>query len=59
VQGYPNALVRLDLPLRPFFETTTAIGTTQHWALAQGDLRGGISKVAYLLGIDCTILGTA
>jgi L-arabinose isomerase len=59
LQGYPNALVRLDLPLRSFFETTTAIGTTQHWALAQGDLRGGISKVAYLLGTDCTILGTA
>jgi L-arabinose isomerase len=59
LQGYPNALVRLDVPLRSFFDTTTQIGTTQHWALVPGDLRGSISKLAYILGIDCTVLNNA
>ena len=57
LEGYPNALVRLDIPLKSFFGTTTTIGTTQHWALVPGDLRGSISKLAYILGIDCTTLG--
>jgi L-arabinose isomerase len=59
LQGYPNALVKLDVPLKSFFATTTAVGTTQHWALVPGDLRGGISKLAYILGIDCTVLNSA
>jgi hypothetical protein len=56
LQGYPNALVKLEMPLRSFFATTSTVGTTQHWALVPGDLRGGISKLAHVLGIDCTIL---
>jgi len=56
LQGYPNGLVKLDVPLRSFFAATTAVGTTQHWALVPGDLRGSISKLAYVLDIDCTIL---
>ncbi len=56
LQGYPNALVKLDMPLKSFFNKTTTVGTTQHWALVPGDLRNGISKLAYILGIDCTIL---
>jgi len=56
LQGYPNALVKLDMPLRSFFAATTAVGTTQHWALVPGDLRMGISKLAYVLDIQCTIL---
>jgi L-arabinose isomerase len=58
LQGYPNALVKLDVPLKSFFATTTAVGTTQHWALVRGDLIGGISKLAYILGIDCTVLNS-
>ena len=56
LEGYPNALVKLDMPLKSFFAATTALGTTQHCALVPGDLRGGISKLAYVLGIDCTVL---
>jgi len=57
LQGYPNALVKLEMPLRSFFAAATAVGTTQHWALVPGDQRDGISRLAYILGIDCTILG--
>ena len=56
LQGYPNALIKLDIPLKSFFAVTTSVGTTQHWALVPGDLRGGISKLAYILGVDCTVL---
>jgi L-arabinose isomerase len=56
LQGYPNALVKLDMPLRSFFAAATTIGTTQHLALVHGDLRGSIARVAHVLGIDCTIL---
>jgi len=56
LQGYPHALVKLDMPLKSFFNEITTIGTTQHWALVPGDLRNGISKLAYILGVDCTIL---
>jgi L-arabinose isomerase len=59
LQGYPSALVKLDLPLKSFFAATTAVGTTQHWALVPGDLRGRISKLAYILGIDYTVLNSA
>ena len=55
LEGYPNALVRLDIPLKSFFAVTTSVGTTQHWALVPGDLRGGISKLACVLDIGCTI----
>jgi len=56
LQGYPNALIKLDIPLKCFFAATTTVGTTQHWALVPGDLRNGISKLAYILGVDCTIM---
>jgi L-arabinose isomerase len=56
LQGYPSALIRLEMPLRSFFATTTTIGTTQHWALVPGDLTSGISRLAHVLGINCTIL---
>lgn len=59
LQGYPNALVKLDMPLKSFFAATTAVGTTQHWALVPGDLRAVISKLAIVLDIDCTILDKA
>jgi L-arabinose isomerase len=57
LQGYPHALVKLESPLRSFFQATTDIGTTQHWALAPGDLRGRISKLASILELECTTLG--
>lgn len=57
LEGYPNALVKLEMPLRSFFAATTAIGTTQHWALVPDDQRDRISKLAHILGINCTILG--
>jgi L-arabinose isomerase len=56
LQGYPNALIKLEMPLRSFFSTATTIGTTQHWALVPGNLTGSISRLAHILDIDCTIL---
>lgn len=56
LQGYPYALVKLDIPLRSFFNATTSVGTTQHWALVPGDVRGSVSKLANILGVSCTIL---
>ena len=59
LQGYPYALIRLDIPLRSFFRTSTDIGTTQHWALVPGDFRRSISRLAEILGAGCTVMGTA
>jgi L-arabinose isomerase len=56
LQGYPHALVKLDIPVKSFFQATTRIGTTQHWALAPGDLRGSVSRLASILGLDRTVL---
>jgi len=43
LQGYPHALVKLDIPLRSFFRKTIEVRTTQHLAL---DLRATASKLA-------------
>jgi L-arabinose isomerase len=59
LEGYPHALVKLDMPVKSFLQATTSIGTTQHWALAPGDLRGRVSRLASILGLDCTILNKA
>jgi len=56
LEGYPHALVKLDIPLRSFFRTTTKIGTTQHWALVSGDLSGRTCELANMLGVECTVL---
>ena len=57
LQGYPHALLKLETPLRSFFQATTDVGTTQHWALAPGDLRRRVSKLASILDLECTTLG--
>ena len=56
LQGYPCGLIRLDTPLRSFFQRSTGVGTTQHWAVAPGDHVKAISNLARVLGVDCTIL---
>lgn len=56
LRGYPCALVRLQTPLGSFFDQTTAIGTTQHWALVPGDLRQRVARLASILGLECTVL---
>jgi L-arabinose isomerase len=56
LQGYPNALVKLDTSLKSFFKVTTGVGTTQHWALAPGDLRNRVSRLASILGLQCTVI---
>lgn len=59
LEGYPHALVKLDIPLERFFQKTTGIGTTQHWALVPGDLRSRIVKLASVLGLQCTVLDSS
>jgi hypothetical protein len=34
------------------------VGATQRQAVMLGDLIGGISKLAYILGIACTVLNS-
>ena len=57
LQGYPHALVKLHTPLRSFFQASTEVGTTQHWALAPGDITGRVLKLASILGLECTMVG--
>jgi L-arabinose isomerase len=56
LQGYPCGLIRLDTPLKSFFQRSTGVGTTQHWAVSPGDHVEIISNLARVLGVDCTIL---
>jgi len=42
----PNMTVRLDVPLRQFFEEACKAGVTQHWAAVHGDTIGKLAKLS-------------
>jgi len=42
----PSMTVRLDVPLRQFFEEACQAGVTQHWAVVHGDTRSKIEKLS-------------
>jgi len=56
VEGYPHAIVRLDVPVRDFLSRVAAVGSTQHWALGYGDAREDVAAVCRLLGIPLSAI---
>jgi len=56
VEGYPHAVVRLDVPVVDFLRRVAAVGSTQHWALAYSDVQASVAAVCRLLGIDLEII---
>ena len=51
LEGYPHAVVRLDAPVDRFVRQVAAVGSTQHWVMAYGDV---LREVAVL----CEVIGT-
>ncbi|MFQ5812468.1 MAG: hypothetical protein ACE5I2_04665 [Anaerolineae bacterium] len=51
VEGYPHAVIQLDVPVNHFLNDVAAVGSTQHWALAYGDALADTAAVCDLLGI--------
>jgi L-arabinose isomerase len=51
VEGYPHAVVRLDVPLADFLRRAAAVGTTQHWAVGYGDVMPEIRAMCQLARI--------
>jgi L-fucose isomerase-like protein len=56
VEGYPHAVIRLDVPVQDFLRQVAAVGSTQHWAIAYDEVAEAIGAVCELTAIPlCTI----
>jgi len=56
LEGYSHMLVRLDAPLKRFFETALKSGTNQHWAVVHDDVVSKLEKLAELLEFERTTI---
>lgn len=57
-EGYPHALVRLDIPVEEFFGQNFEIGVSQHWLIVHCELVESIRMLASYLPFDIHILET-
>jgi L-fucose isomerase-like protein len=57
VEGYPHAVIRLDVPIDQFLHQVAAAGSTQHWAVAYGEAQAGVVAVCHLLNIPLQVIG--
>lgn len=51
VEGYPHAVIRLDVPLDRFVRQVAEVGSTQHWIMAYGDAVKEVAALCHLLDI--------
>jgi len=56
VEGYPHAVVCLDVPVSDFFRRVANVGSTQHWALVHGDVLAEVAAVCSGLGIYLQVI---
>jgi L-arabinose isomerase len=58
--GSPHAYVKLETPLRAFFERAIRTGMTQHWALVHGaeerDVVPELLALAGMLGLEAVLV---
>ncbi len=56
VEGYPHAVVRLDVPVAAFLQQVAAVGSTQHWAMAYGSAKEEVAAVCRLLQVPLLVI---
>ena len=55
LEGYPHAVIRLDVPVARFLKSAAQAGTTQHFAMAYGDDLAEIEILCKMLKISLVI----
>lgn len=56
VEGYPHAVIRLDVPVERFLRQVAAAGSTQHWAVAYGQVQADLVATCHLLKIPLQVI---
>jgi L-fucose isomerase-like protein len=51
LEGYPHAVIRLDVPVSEFVRRAAAVGTTQHFAMAYGDVLPELQALCKILKV--------
>ena len=51
LEGYPHAVIRLDVPIGRFLQTAAQAGTTQHFVMAYGDALPEVEVLCRMLKI--------
>ncbi len=58
LDGYPHAVIRLNVPVDKFLSQVARVGSTQHWILAYGDSTPEIRGLCALLKIPLAEIST-
>lgn len=56
LDGYPHAVVRLDVPVDRFVRRVARVGSTQHWIMAYGDRLPEVQAFCELAGIPLEVI---
>ncbi len=56
VEGYPHAIIRLDVPLDHFIRRVAEVGSTQHWIMAYGEVVEEVRAFCTLLDIRLEVI---
>lgn len=58
LEGYPHAVIRLNVPVDKFLSQVARVGSTQHWIMAYGDSTPEIRLLCTLLKIPLEEIST-
>lgn len=56
LEGYPHAVVRLDVPVDRFVRQIARVGSTQHWIMAYGEVLAGVRAFFELVNIPLHVI---
>ncbi len=56
LEGYPHAVVRLDVPVDRFVRQVARVGSTQHWIMAYGEVLAGVQAFFELVDIPLQVI---
>lgn len=56
VEGYPHCSIKIDPDLMEFLKSNAKNGTSHHWAVVHGDVRGELAALADMLKIRKVVL---
>ena len=56
LEGYPHAVVRLDVSVDRFVRQAARVGSTQHWIMAYGEVMAEVIAFCELAGIPLEVI---
>jgi L-arabinose isomerase len=56
LEGYPHAVLRLDVPVDRFVRQVARVGSTQHWIMAYGDVLAEVQAFFELVDIPLQVI---